>query len=102
MNSCIKADISHDELSVADFAYFATRLLAVGVDTRSWVHPLLEEALLTVALPTELTKVHLRATLKDKISAADAGASPDLLPLRAVQDKYRVHVVKLKLMISNA
>ena len=92
-NSCIKTNLSDEELSVAEFANFSARLLSISVDSTPWIHSFLNETILAVVMATKLTEVHLGALLEDKVSAAGTGPCLYLFFLWAIKEEDCVLVI---------
>lgn len=93
--------LSDEELTVAELADFSAGFLPIRIDTGSGVHSLFVTALFAVALAAELAKLDLRVALEDVVHAAHASARSNLFPVRPVQEKDRVFLVHLKLVLAD-
>lgn len=94
--------LTYDELTIAELADLALWFHAISINTASWVHSFLVEAIITAALATELAEVHLRILFENKVIATHTGLSLSLFAVGAAEEIDRVLIAELKLILGDA
>ena len=101
-HSWIYSDFSKHKLFITECTDLCTWFLTICIDAATREHTLFVKTIFTSVLTTELTELDARVCFENGLTAGCASPSSYLLAIGSIQEKYRIFIAVVKLIVSDS